>query len=183
MVVIIVSGLPGAGKEEFVRVMTENDFSVIRMGDVVRKHVMDLGLQMNDTSIGGHANAEREKMGKDNWAVRTIEGLPDGDVVIDGCRSRYELEYFEKNLDNIITVGVEASRETRFNRLSRRGREDDPDTFDDFVKREERELGWGLKEAMDNTQIKLNNDGGLEEFRLLCTSTLSAIRDRGPKAI
>ncbi|MCK5039313.1 MAG: AAA family ATPase [Thermoplasmata archaeon] len=183
MVVIIVSGLPGAGKEEFVKVMVENDFAVIRMGDIVREHVMGLGLQMNDVSIGGHANSEREKLGKDIWAVRTIEGLPDGDVVIDGCRSRYELEYFEKNLDNIITVGVEASREIRFKRLSQRGRGDDPKTFDDFVKREERELGWGLKEAMDNAQIKLNNDGGLEEFRQLTMSTLSAIRDRGPKAL
>ncbi len=183
MVVIIVSGLPGAGKEEFVKVMVENGFSVIRMGDVVREHARILGLKKSDTSIGGHANSERQKMGKDIWAVRTIEGLPDGDVVIDGCRSRYELEYFEKNLDDIITVGIEASRKTRYNRLKNRGREDDPDTFDDFVRREERELGWGLREAIDNARIKLNNDGSLKEFRLLCTSTLSAIRDRGPKAL
>ena len=183
MVVIIVSGLPGAGKEEFVKLMVENDFSVIRMGDMVREHVKDLGLEMTDTSIGSHANAERQKMGKDIWAVRTIENLPDGDVVIDGCRSRHELEYFKKNLDNIITVGIEASRENRFNRLAQRGREDDPDTFDDFVKREERELGWGLKEAIDDAQIKLNNDSSLKEFRQLCMSTLSAIRDRGPKTL
>ena len=89
----------------------------------------------------------------------------------------------KKNLDNIITVGIEASRENRFNRLAQRGREDDPDTFDDFVKREERELGWGLKEAIDDAQIKLNNDSSLKEFRQLCMSTLSAIRDRGPKTL
>ena len=81
-----------------------------------------------------------------------------------------------------MTVAIVASQETRFNRLSKRGRDDDPQSFEEFVKREERELGWGLKEAIDNAQIKLNNDAGLEEFRQLCRSTVPAIMERGPKA-
>lgn len=182
MVVIVVSGLPGAGKEEFVKIGVEEGFAVIRMGDVVREHARTLGLQKNDVSVGGYANSERERHGKDIWAVRTVKKLPAGNTIIDGCRSMYELAYFKGNIDDIITVGITASKETRFKRLASRGREDDPATFEDFEKREERELGWGLKEAVEGAMIILGNDAGLEEFGELCRSTLTAISDTGPHA-
>ena len=181
MVTIIVSGLPGAGKEEFVSIAMENGFSVIRMGDAVREHSLAQGLDRNDDSVGGHASTEREKHGKEIWAVRTMEKMPDGDVIIDGCRSQYELAYFEDNIEDIITVGIEASKDVRFKRLASRKREDDPETLADFEKREERELGWGLKDAVDNAQIKLNNETSLEDFRRLCRTTLQAIVDRVPR--
>ncbi len=179
MVVIVVSGLPGAGKEEFVRVAVDKDFSIIRMGDVVRQHAMDLGLKMGDLSIGGHANSEREKHGKEIWAVRSMMELPNGNLIIDGCRSEYELAYFKKNIENMITVGIEASVETRFHRLVARKRDDDPTTMEDFQRREDRELGWGITDAVNNAQIKLGNDGSLEEFRQLCRTTLQAIDSGG----
>ena len=152
MVVVVVSGLPGAGKEELVKVMVENGFSVVRMGDVVRAHAESQGLGGDDLSIGSHATSERETMGKDIWAVRTIEVLPEGDSVIDGCRSKDELQYFRKHIDNLVTVGITASAENRFQRLATRGRADAPKTLEEFKRREERELGWGLGEAIENAQ-------------------------------
>ncbi len=177
MVVIVVSGLPGAGKEEFVRIAIEEGFSMIRMGDMVRQHAMDLGLEMGDLSIGGHANSERDHHGKEVWAVRTMEKLPPGNTVIDGCRSEYELAYFKENIENMITVGIEASVETRFHRLVARKRDDDPTTMEDFQRRENRELGWGISDAVKNAQIKLGNDGSLEDFRQLCRDTLLTIEN------
>ena len=181
MVTIIVSGLPGSGKEEFVKIVMESGFSVIRMGDVVREYSLAQGLERNDDSVGGHASSEREKHGKEIWAVRTLGKMPDGNVIIDGCRSRYELAYFKKNIDDMITVGIEASKEVRFRRLASRKRDDDPETLTDFEKREERELGWGLKDAVDDAQIKLSNETSLEGFRRLCRTTLQAILDRVPR--
>ncbi|MCK4758296.1 MAG: AAA family ATPase [Thermoplasmata archaeon] len=181
MVAIIVSGLPGAGKEEFVRIAMESGFSVIRMGDVVREYSLAQGLDRSDDSVGGHASSEREKHGKEIWAVRTQEKMPDGNVIIDGCRSQYELAYFEDNIEDMITVGIETSKENRFRRLASRKREDAPETLADFEEREERELGWGLKDTVDNAQIKLSNETSLEDFRRLCRTTLQAILDRVPR--
>ena len=88
MTIVILVGMPGSGKEVFVDIALKLGFSVIRMGDVVRKHASDCGLGMDDVSVGSHANSEREKEGQDVWAKRTIEVLPENDVIIDGTWSR-----------------------------------------------------------------------------------------------
>ena len=168
--------MPGSGKEVFVETAMKLDFSVIRMGDVVRQHAADSGLQMGDISVGSHANSEREKHGNDIWAIRTIEKMPHGDVIIDGSRSLHELEHFREHLDKMTIVGINAPKEIRFKRLQARGREDDPTAIEDFERREERESGWGIREALESSDILISNDSSLDAFRTECRRVLEDIR-------
>ena len=168
--------MPGSGKEAFVETAMELDFSVIRMGDVVRQHASDSGLRMDDISVGSHASSEREKHGQNIWAIRTIEQIPNGNVIIDGSRSLFELAYFREHLDNITIVGIDAPKDMRFERLAARGREDDPTALADFERREERESGWGIREAIVSADITIINDSTLDAFKIECRKVLEDIQ-------
>ena len=75
--VILVTGMPGSGKEEFIRVCQNKRIRVIRMGDFVREETRRQGLDLTDENVGGVAQNMRERHGFDIWARRTIEAIGD----------------------------------------------------------------------------------------------------------
>ena len=75
MAIILLVGMPGAGKEEFLKVAQERNYEVIRMGDVVREFVASQGKLLRDDVVGSIASEERKKHGIDIWAKRTVEKI------------------------------------------------------------------------------------------------------------
>jgi dephospho-CoA kinase len=176
MTVIVVVGLPGSGKEVLVNVARELGFKLIRMGDVVRKFATDIDVGTGDSEVGGFADHERKVHGNDIWAIRTLESLPSGNVVIDGSRSLFEIKRFKKTIgQEVVVTAVRAPEEQRYQRLRARGREDDPITLKDFQARDEREISWGILEAIDAADIILMNDATLDEFRDRCLLALKKL--------
>lgn len=158
--------MPGSGKEEFVKVARELGFEVIRMGDLVREETKKRGLHMDDQSVGGLANEEREKHGPDIWAVRALPKLVGQRIIIDGIRGIAEIEIYKKAfLTNLFVISIEASRNIRYERIMRRRRKDATLTKEQFDERDEREKGWGIDQAMADADIVVINEGTLEEFR------------------
>ena len=45
--VYVVTGMPGAGKEEFAQTAVAAGYSLIRMGDVVREEAVRQGIKMD----------------------------------------------------------------------------------------------------------------------------------------
>ena len=176
MVIIILVGMPGSGKDIFVQEATKADFNHIRMGDMVRLFAKKANLDSTDSSIGEFATSQRAEYGADIWAKRTLEKMPQGNVLIDGSRSLAEINHFKSVLGNDLkTIGINAPTQMRFQRLTARGRDDDPSAFEDFQARDNRELSWGLGEALENAEINIINDGTLEEFRNKCQTILDNI--------
>ena len=99
-------------------------------------------------------------------------------VLIDGCRSKYELAHFKESLSDIVTVGIDAPEEMRYQRLVSRGRDDSPATYEEFKSRDQREVGWGAAEAVANADIRLVNDSSLEEFRSRCNEIVRDLTAR-----
>ncbi len=173
MVTMVVVGMPGSGKDIFVRTAESQGFAYIRMGDVVRELVKETEVPMDDESVGRFASQERRLHGADIWAARTLERMPLGDLIIDGSRSLAEIERFRRAfLKDLVVVGIRAPDEQRFLRLSGRKREDDPRTRKEFDVRDRREVSWGLLEALENADIVLDNEGGLQEFVQKCLDAL-----------
>ncbi|MDW5563012.1 MAG: AAA family ATPase [Methanomassiliicoccus sp.] len=174
--VIILTGMPGAGKEEFVQVALENGYNIIRMGDVVREEAKRRGTAMDDRGVGGFANQERESHGPGIWAERCLQALDEGDTVIDGSRSLIELEVFRRLLGgDLRLVAIHSSPQQRFLRLQRRGRYDAPPDHEAFKERDRRELGWGLGSLIAMADVMLVNEGTLEQFRRYATEELRRI--------
>ena len=88
MKVLCVTGMPGCGKEEFLRVAAEMGFSVVRMGDVVREEALRRGLPITDAAVGGMAHAERQAHGFGVWAERILPRIRGDPVLVDGLRGR-----------------------------------------------------------------------------------------------
>ncbi len=163
--VICVTGMPAAGKEEFQKVAAEQGYVIVRMGDVVREEARRRGLAVSDASVGGMAHAEREKHGPAIWAARTVPHVRADRVCIDGLRSLAELQTFRTAFGSgLMVFAVEASPETRWARVQRRRRADDATTWDEFLRRDARERGWGLEAVIAAADVRIVNEGTLDAF-------------------
>lgn len=163
--VYILTGMPGAGKEEFVRVAQEVGFNVVRMGDVVRAEAKKRGMPGDDKSIGGFAHAEREAHGYDIWARRTLPFITEFPTIIDGCRGEAEVEVFRSSFAETMIIAIHSSPHTRYQRLRERGRDDAPRNWNEFVERDFRELGWGLGNVIALADIMIVNEDTLSHFQ------------------
>ncbi len=165
MKVICVTGMPAAGKEEFQKVAAEEGYRIVRMGDVVREEARRRGLPITDAAVGGMAHEERQTYGSAVWAVRTIPHVRADRVCIDGLRSPAELAAFRKAFGHgLVVFAVVASPETRWKRVERRHRADDATTWEEFLRRDARERGWGLQEVIAAADVTIVNEGTLDAF-------------------
>ncbi len=175
MKVIVTVGMPGSGKDEIVNVAKKLGLHVIKMGDMVRDETRRRGLQLNDQNIGRIANEEREKQGAAIWAKKTIPRVTETETLIDGARSEAEIALFRHNFGDMSVIGVFSSPESRFERLSHRGRGDDSMSMEAFYERDRRELKFGIGNAFALADHMLVNDSTLESFRAQAEKVLTEI--------
>lgn len=172
MQVIAITGMPGSGKGEVAETAKELGFKVYSLGDVVRSFFSSNFPGRDPIETGLYADMERKKHGNGIWAKRLVQTIEseldpnDGTILIDGLRSRFEVDLFKKRWGNDFRVmAVHSSPDSRYRRLSERGRGDDSRERSKFDKRDERELGWGLGEVISQADIMLVNECDLIEFK------------------
>lgn len=170
MKVIATVGLPGSGKSEAAAVAREADIPVVTMGDVVRSVTEERGLDPT-TDHGSVAQALRDEEGPGAIANRSIPHIErrletDEVVFIDGIRSGAEVDRFiERFGDDFLLINVRAPFELRNSRISDRGRDRGADEGGESLKeRDERELGFGMDEAIDRADVTVDNTGSLSDF-------------------
>lgn len=170
MRIIGTVGLPGSGKGEAAAVAREEGIPVVTMGDVIRQACRDRGLDPSEHH-GRVAKALREEEGEAAIAERCIPTVRDrldgSDVVlVDGLRSMVEVDSFEAAFgEDFLLVSVEAPFDVRAERLGARARDESDLDREDLKSREERELGFGMGEVMENADVVIENTDSLEAFR------------------
>jgi len=173
MKMIAFVGMPASGKSEASSVAKEMGIPVVTMGDVIRKEVEKRGA---DPADGGKIATELRKMeGMDAIAKRCIDLIhekmktTDSKVfVIDGVRGIAEVEYFKKSLGAgflLVSIAIDSSLESRFERIMNRKREDDMITIEKLHERDTRELSWGMGEAIAASDRIIENKSTLEAYR------------------
>ncbi len=202
MKIIGFVGMPGSGKSVASNVARTAGLEVVVMGDVIRCEAARMGLPLTDENLGNVGNALRAREGPEAVAKRTFElARRSGKdlVVIDGLRSKEEVEFFRENSDDFMLVEVSASEEARLSRIANRGRSDDANSEDRTAqgskivrscedrlqktaealgKRECRELGWGMCEAFNEADLRIDNNGDLDEFKAKIEAFLKEIENR-----
>jgi dephospho-CoA kinase len=164
--IIGLVGMPGCGKEEFLKIAMERGISVVRMGDIVRAEVRKKELKLIDKNVGSLADRERKRFGYGVWAERTIPYIENETTIIDGIRGIEEVNVFKKKYGkSFVLVGTNASFEIRYQRIRKRKRKDDRLSAKQFKRRGEREESWGIRDAMKMADYNITNEGTLKEFR------------------
>lgn len=171
--VLAFVGAPAAGKSEAASIAAEMGIPVVVMGEEIRAELRRRGLPLNDETAGRVATELREKEGRDAVAKRCIPRIKEigieiekGVVVVDGIRGIAEVETLKEEFgDEFLLVNIEAPLTIRYERILSRGRGDDSLSLDEFKKREARENGWGLGEAMQQASLVIKNEGSLAEFK------------------
>lgn len=170
MSVIGTVGLPGSGKGEAANVARDLDVPVVTMGDVIRQECRDRGLDPA-THHGEVAKALREENGPAAIAERALPVIEShretaDTVLVDGLRSGVELDAFRDRFgDEFFLVSIEAPFEVRKERVAARGRDATDEDGESLEERDDRELGFGMGEAMDRADVTIQNTGSLDSFR------------------
>jgi dephospho-CoA kinase len=150
-IIVGLAGMPGSGKSLVVKVARMIGYGVVVMGDVVREETRKRGLELNPNNIGKVMLELRKNSGANVIAAKCIPKIKRKrrrKVVVDGIRSLSEVEAFKEHFPKFSLIAVHSSSETRFKRLYRRRRSDDPDGWELFHKRDMRELSVGLGNAI-----------------------------------
>jgi dephospho-CoA kinase len=165
MLIIAITGMPGAGKSTAAKALADKGLKRIVMGDVIREETKRRGLPPDERNTGTVMKELREKHGPGAVAelcLTAIREMNEDTVVVDGIRSRAEVEVFKK-AGTVMLLAVQASRNRRFELLRARGRSDDPLTFESFNNRDEREIAVGIGEAIALADEVLSNEHSTPE--------------------
>ena len=168
MKLIIVTGMPGAGKSEVAEVFRKKGHPIIVMGDIIREETRRRGLEPNRENTKKIALELREKDGPGAVAKHCIEKMNETlaeTIVIEGCRSLAEVDVFDDYAEKVTIVSVHTSPSTRFKRLKNRGRDDAPLEWESFRERDLREISIGLGGVIAMSDIMLINEGTIEELQ------------------
>ena len=185
MKVIAIVGLPGSGKSEAAAVAREEGVPVLTMGDVIRAECRERGLEITEETMGTVATDLREQGGDAAVADRSLPLIEahmaeHETVLVDGIRGIAEVERFVDAFGEAFSlVSVEVPFDTRLQRIRERGRDPTAESRADLEGRDERELGYGMGEAMNAADVTIRNTGSLEAFR----TQIRTLLDEGPDAL
>jgi dephospho-CoA kinase len=160
--VIGVAGMPGSGKTVVTRIAERMGYSVVIMGDIVREETEKRRLPLTLENVGKVMLELRKEEGSSVVAKRCIskiENAKSNVVVVDGLRSLQEAEEYKRHFKKFVLVAVHSSPETRFQRLFRRKRSDDPKGWRTFNERDVRELSVGLGDVIATADHMIINEG------------------------
>ena len=166
MKVLGFCGLPGSGKSTIIEAI-EDLGKVITMGDVIRNEAKKRNITLIDENLGKIAKELREIEGPNIVAEKCVEwikALKSNLIFIDGLRSMEEVNIFRKYW-KFPVIAIAVDDKLRFKRLTERGRSDDPKNIKQLKERDKREIEFGLKEVINNSNFQFKNDLPVNESK------------------
>jgi dephospho-CoA kinase len=183
-IVVGLAGMPGSGKSLVVKTAQQDGYAVVVMGNVIREETQKRGLKPTPKNVGKVMLELREKDGNSIIAdkcIPKIEQQKSRKVIIDGLRSPSEVDAFKAHFSKFSLIAVHASPVTRFKRLYRRRRSDDPDGWELFHEREMRELSVGLGNAIAMAEHLIINENERADVKIKVKETLRMIEEKWKK--
>jgi len=181
-IVICLAGMPGSGKSIIVKVAKECGYNVVVMGDMIREEAERRRLEPNPENLGKIMLELRQKEGPAVIAKRCMPKIKQAirdRVIIDGIRSLDEVEEFKRHFPKFSLIAVHSSPETRFRRLYRRRRSDDPENWGVFRERDMRELSVGLGNVIAMAEYIIVNEEELEALKEKIREILRRVERNG----
>jgi dephospho-CoA kinase len=181
ILVVGLVGMPGSGKSLVVETAQQEGYAVVVMGDVVREETRKRGLTLNPQNIGKVMLELRKTGGEGIVAEKCtpkIQQATSEKVIVDGLRSLHEAEVFKAHFPKFSLVAIHTSPETRFNRLNRRRRSDDPPGWAVFRERDMRELSVGLGNAIAMAEYVIINENSKADAEAAAREILRRVEEK-----
>ena len=178
MNIVGISGLPGSGKSLVSEVGIKKGAIIVSMGDIIRDEAKKRGETTKEVS-----KKLRKEFGNFIVAELTIKKIkklqkdhPNKSIIIEGIRSHFEVEMFKENFDNFIILSIFANPNLRFHRLQKRMREDDSKNYEEFKKRDKRELDFGIGNVISLSDKIIINESDLESYNVKINAFFEEIK-------
>jgi len=160
MLIVAITGMPGAGKSTAAKALENFGMKRVVMGDVIREETKRRGLVADEKNTGEVMKDLRKKYGEGAVAELSLNSIGKAKpelLVVDGIRSLTEVEAFGR-AGRVLLLAIHASRGRRYSLLKERGRSDDPIKYETFLKRDERELEIGIGRAIALADEVISNE-------------------------
>ena len=175
--VIVIVGMPGAGKSLASSAAADRGVPVFVSGDIIRAEAERRKLSPTKENIGRLMLEIREKEGMGAVAKRLapmIDKIDQSMFVYEGARNIEEIQELGKKY-NVFTIAIHASPRSRFERLLKRGRSDRPRTWADFEERDDRELKVGVGRVIAVADRVVENEDSKKDLKRRTGRLLKAI--------
>jgi dephospho-CoA kinase len=162
MKLIVVTGMPAAGKNIVDQYARMHGYPYFSTGDIVREEIHKRGSR-GDAQTSAKISTELrgvDGLGVTRMAVDRVLKHKSQLVFIEGVRSWPEIELIRSKLPATL-VAVVAPKEMRLARVKKRGREDDSVSY--FDDRDRREIGYGVAVCIALADAYILNTGTVDE--------------------
>lgn len=164
---LILSGLPGSGKTTVADHFRLKGIKVLRMGELTEQILSDRNLPATETKENKIRRTLREKYGSDVYAQTLLPILKEESkksrlIVVEGMRSKDELNVFQSLHIPITVIGIESAFPLRSNRL--KIRKDRSLKQDELRKRDKWEKETGTLDVLKIADHTIVNNGTMKEL-------------------
>ena len=171
--IVGLTGKNGSGKGEVAKLLTLSGFIYYSLSDVLRDELKKQGQEVTRENLIETGNQLRHQAGPSVLADKVLAKLdPEKNYVIDSIRNPAEVKALKRR-DDFFLLNISAPQKVRFERVKARGRENDPRTFDEFVKIEKIE-----DKSADPNKQQMNQTIALADFEAANDSTLEALYEK-----
>ena len=142
--IIGLTGKNAAGKGEIAKHLQGKRFVYFSLSDALRDEATRQGKNHSRETLIRLGTEMREKFGNGilakriNEKISKLKNQDKKDFVVDSIRNPGEIEELRKNSDFIL-IAVHTDAKIRFQRLLKRGRVGDAQTFEQFLEHEKKE--------------------------------------------
>jgi len=169
MKIIGITGMPASGKGTLAQQLVKKGFKRVVMSDAARAEMKKRGIPVTPASLRDFPTKFRAKRGEDIFAKLCIplinKAKSSGNVLIDGIRSPDEINTFKKEFGaDFVLIAVLSDEKNRYSRVIGRKRDDDAISFEEFKRRDEIELSWGVGGAIEMADEPIPNNDAPEDF-------------------
>ena len=164
-------GRIGSGKDAVVDYLRNKyDLPSVSVGDVVRDMAKEKGLSFTRENLEQIASEAIRKHGKEFFMKRVMERIREKGwdrAGVTGIRTPDNVRYLKHEIgENFILFHVYIEDpHIRYRRLTRRGREGDPQTYEDFLEQDRKEEEkFHIKQAASMADYSMDNSGTMEDL-------------------
>ena len=165
--IVCITGLPAAGKSSVGKILKEKGFRVYELGDIVREMMSKQGIALTPESDRKFTVMIRKRYGSlvtVKYLVKKVNLRKKANIAIIGVRSKPELDYIKRQA-KVVTIAVLAPSRLRFERMRRRKRPDAQRTYSEFLKRDRKEVGFGVWGAINSADYVIAGTGAIPQLR------------------